>query len=156
MSLIDQVRRREASLSLSPSPPPLSSPPPFLPPPVFSYNAMKYHLQDGNIDHPLPAVNHLLCAVVAGKPILSLSSITTPPPPSPPGALTLSVTNPVWVVKTRMCLVSTSTVPHYMQYGGLWEGLVNLWKYEGIRGLYSVRVSSLSQPQRGFQKFKFE
>ena len=117
---------------------------------LCSYNAMKYTLQDGNINHPLPAISHLMCAMAAGMYNMS------PPPHSPhtltpsplshtphshtlsPGALTLVVTNPVWVIKTRMCLVSSSSVPRHMQYSSLRDGLVNLWRYEGVRGFYSV------------------
>ena len=55
-----------------------------------------------------------------------------------PGMLTLTLTNPIWVVKTRLCLVSTENVPRHMRYQGLGEGLANLYRYEGIRGLYKV------------------
>ena len=55
------------------------------------------------------------------------------------GVMTLTLTNPIWVVKTRLCLVSTEAVPLHMQYRGLGEGLVNLYRYEGLRGMYKVR-----------------
>ena len=58
-----------------------------------------------------------------------------------PGVLTLTLVNPVWVVKTRLCLTNTENVPHYMRYRGLREGLVNLYRYEGMRGLYKVCVT---------------
>ena len=35
------------------------------------------------------------------------------------GVFTLSLTNPIWVVKTRLCLVNTADVPSYMRYRGL-------------------------------------
>ena len=57
------------------------------------------------------------------------------------GVLTLTLVNPVWVVKTRLCLTNTENVPQYMRYRGLREGLVNLYRYEGVRGLYRVRVT---------------
>jgi solute carrier family 25 folate transporter 32 len=98
------------------------------------YNAMKFSLQDGNINLPLPATTHLLCALCAG-------------------ALTLAITNPVWVVKTRMCLVSSASVPHYMQYSGVREGLVNLWRYEGFRGLYSGFIPGLLGTSHGAVQF---
>jgi solute carrier family 25 folate transporter 32 len=85
----------------------------------FFYNAMKFSLQDGNVNLPLSPIQHLLCAMCSG-------------------AITLSFTNPIWVVKTRMCLVSSPSVPRHRQYHGLREGLAKLWRYEGIRGLYSV------------------
>jgi solute carrier family 25 folate transporter 32 len=85
----------------------------------FFYNAMKFSLQEGDIDVSLSALHHLMCAVVAG-------------------ALTLTVTNPIWVVKTRMCLASSPSLPRYMRYKGLRDGLLNLWRHEGLRGMYTV------------------
>ena len=57
------------------------------------------------------------------------------------GVLTLTLVNPVWVVKTRLCLTNTENVPQYMRYRGLREGLINLYRYEGVRGLYRVRIT---------------
>ena len=76
-------------------------------------------MQTGQAELQLSAATHLLCASIAG-------------------VFTLSVTNPVWVVKTRLCLKSTDAVPDYMRYRGLGHGLANLWRYEGVRGLYKV------------------
>lgn len=42
-------------------------------PSLTSYNAMKYTLQNGNVNHSLPATTHLLCAMCAGN-TLSLST----------------------------------------------------------------------------------
>lgn len=47
--------------------------------------------------------------------------------------LTLTVTNPIWVVKTRLCLPNTSSVPICMQYSGLSDGLTKLYRHEGFR-----------------------
>lgn len=59
------------------------------------------------------------------------------------GAITALMTNPIWVVKTRMF-----TTPHSAAksagagrappevYRGLWHGLVSIYRTEGIRGLY--------------------
>ena len=59
------------------------------------------------------------------------------------------VTNPIWVVKTRMCLrfrpveaagsssrAAGSATP---EYRGLWDGLRTIFRREGIRGAYKVR-----------------
>ena len=50
----------------------------------------------------------------------------------------ISLTNPVWVVKTRMCLQAptskgSGTGGHY---SGVWNGLSVLYKKEGLRGCY--------------------
>jgi len=57
------------------------------------------------------------------------------------GIFTLSLTNPIWVVKTRMCLQPSNTamtdLPISSQrYNGVLDGLVKLFKEEGIRGYY--------------------
>ena len=44
------------------------------------------------------------------------------------GVVTLSATNPIWVVKTRLCLPNVNDVPNHMRYKGL-RG-----KLEGERG----------------------
>ena len=126
---------------------------------------MKFSLQEGNLDQSLSALHHLMCAVFAGKSLRHLREYNVvhikhvvhfvltrfhcSSTPSlllslPVGALTLTATNPIWVVKTRMCLASSLSVPHYMQYSGLSEGLSNLWRHEGIRGLYTVSSTLLS------------
>ncbi|KAJ1021596.1 hypothetical protein NDA16_003734 [Ustilago loliicola] len=61
------------------------------------------------------------------------------------GAITALMTNPIWVVKTRMfttprSLASTAATgagraPPEV-YRGLWHGLVSIYRTEGVRGLY--------------------
>ena len=55
-----------------------------------------------------------------------------------PGILTLTITNPIWVTKTRLVLQynadSTSK-----QYKGMVDALVKIYRYEGVPGLYRVR-----------------
>ena len=56
------------------------------------------------------------------------------------GALTLLVTNPIWVVKTRLCLqYEKADVPAHKQYKGMVDCFHKIYKYEGFRGLYKVR-----------------
>ena len=67
--------------------------------------------------------------------------------------LTLSVANPIWVVKTRLCLADTSSVPYYMRYSGLRDGLLKLYKYEGFKGLYRGFVPGLWGTSHGAIQF---
>lgn len=69
------------------------------------------------------------------------------------GALTTFITNPIWVVKTRMCLqygnVATlegardSLLPESKRYSGTWDALKKVYKYEGVGGLYRGFVPGL-------------
>jgi solute carrier family 25 folate transporter 32 len=89
----------------------------------FFYNAFKFYLQEGNVNVELNPLTHMALASCAG-------------------IITLTFTNPIWVVKTRLCLPNTSSsLPSHMRYNGLTDGLVNLYKYEGIKGLYKVQNS---------------
>lgn len=54
------------------------------------------------------------------------------------GALTLMLTNPLWVVKTRLCLQYDSEGKGAQQYRGMTHALAQIYKEEGIRGLYKV------------------
>ena len=69
------------------------------------------------------------------------------------GVITLTLTNPIWVVKTRLCLTNTSNVPSYMHYRGLTDGLVNLFRYEGVRGLYKGYLPGLFGTSHGAIQF---
>ena len=69
------------------------------------------------------------------------------------GMLTLTTTNPIWVVKTRLCLTNTSTVPSYMRYSGLRDGLIKLYSFEGIKGLYRGFVPGLFGTSHGAIQF---
>ena len=69
------------------------------------------------------------------------------------------MTNPIWVVKTRMCLqVSSPQIPcktsaAQTQYRGLFHGLASIWKQEGILGLYSGIVPALWSTIHGSIQF---
>ncbi len=67
--------------------------------------------------------------------------------------MTLSVTNPIWVVKTRLCLSNTAKVPAYMQYKGLYDGLTRLYVHEGFRGLYRGFTPGLLGTSHGAIQF---
>lgn len=56
------------------------------------------------------------------------------------GVLTLVMTNPIWVVKTRLCLQYGTEVPVASNkcYKGMTDALVKIYRTEGVRGLYRV------------------
>ncbi len=65
----------------------------------------------------------------------------------------MTLTNPIWVVKTRLCLTNTTNVPSYMRYKGLIDGLLNLFRYEGVRGLYKGYLPGLFGTSHGAIQF---
>ena len=55
------------------------------------------------------------------------------------GVLSLVMTNPIWVVKTRLCLqYSEESLTDNKRYKGMIDGLMKIYRTEGIRGLYRV------------------
>lgn len=88
-----------------------------------SYNAIKNWIQADDADQPLGAKLHMLTAAEAG-------------------VLTLLVTNPIWVVKTRLCLQYESdlkvTGTKHTYYKGMVDALVKIYQEEGVRGYYRV------------------
>lgn len=56
------------------------------------------------------------------------------------GAVTLCLTNPIWVTKTRLVL-QYSADPSKKQYKGMMDALVKIYRHEGIAGLYRVQES---------------
>ena len=71
------------------------------------------------------------------------------------GMLILTVTNPIWVVKTRLCLSHTASVPSYKRYTGLRDGLYKLYQYEGLQGLYRGFIPGLWGTSHGAIQFMF-
>jgi len=88
------------------------------------YNTIKTDMQGGDTKLPLTFWNHIMAACGAGL-------------------LTLLITNPIWVVKTRLCLqygapdrgLPPTAVP-VTSYRGMTHALVTIAKEEGVRGLY--------------------
>lgn len=60
------------------------------------------------------------------------------------GALTLVLTNPIWVVKTRLCLQYGVPDGKSVEYRGMVQALAHIYKEEGIRGLYKASCLVLS------------
>ncbi|XP_026878716.2 solute carrier family 25 member 32a [Electrophorus electricus] len=79
------------------------------------YNAIKAYIQESR-QSELSAVEHLVSAAEAG-------------------ILTLCLTNPVWVTKTRLVL-QYNAEPDGKQYKGMLDALVKIYRHEGIPGLY--------------------
>lgn len=105
----------------------------------FFYNAAKSNLQGGNAQKQLSALSHLLAASSAG-------------------VLTLTMTNPIWVAKTRLCLQSGDK--HKLAgksdtkvYRGFTDALVKIARHEGLRGLYSGFVPGLFGVSHGAVQF---
>ncbi|KAF8928540.1 hypothetical protein BGZ58_009596 [Dissophora ornata] len=66
------------------------------------------------------------------------------------GAMTAVVTNPFWVIKTRMCTTKKTDPGAYRSLVG---GLVTLVKTEGIKGLYRGIVPALFGVSHGAVQF---
>lgn len=54
-----------------------------------------------------------------------------------PGILTLTLTNPIWVTKTRLVL-QYSADRTSKQYKGMFDALAKIYRHEGVPGLYRV------------------
>jgi len=110
----------------------------------FFYDHMKRHLRSlrGNTES-LGPLDHMACAGASG-------------------ALALLVTNPIWVVKTRMCLNFTPTditaslkppTQRIPRYTGLFHALKTIARTEGIVGLYKGLVPGLFGVSHGALQF---
>ena len=90
-----------------------------------SYNNIKTNLQGGDPKVQLSPGSHLLAA-------------------STSGVITLALTNPIWVVKTRLCLqfgrdpFEVKTQNPNTTYKGMIDAFRKIAKSEGIIGLYRV------------------
>ncbi|XP_059350814.1 mitochondrial folate transporter/carrier-like isoform X2 [Daphnia carinata] len=86
----------------------------------FFYDALKAELQRDDPGKPLGPARHMMAAAEAG-------------------IVTLILTNPIWVIKTRLCLQfgdDSQCVSEQKRYKGIMDALVKTYRYEGIRGLY--------------------
>jgi solute carrier family 25 (mitochondrial folate transporter), member 32 len=72
------------------------------------------------------------------------------------GALTSAITNPIWVIKTRMC-TDRATTSAVRKYRGVIQGLFQLATVEGLRGWYKGFIPSLFGVSHGaFQFMAYE
>lgn len=101
------------------------------------YNSVKKHMLETSQHPQLGPLKHMAAGACAG-------------------ALTTAITNPIWVVKTRLCLQygtttpatignssRTSLLPESKRYSGTWDALKKVYKYEGVSGLYRGFVPGL-------------
>ncbi|CAH0767427.1 unnamed protein product [Diatraea saccharalis] len=99
------------------------------------YNAIKTWIQGGNARTPLGPGLHMLAAAEAG-------------------ILSLVMTNPIWVVKTRLCLqYSEDHMAEHKRYRGMVDGLTKIYRTEGIRGLYRGFVPGMFGVSHGALQF---
>ncbi|KAG7458099.1 hypothetical protein MATL_G00234520 [Megalops atlanticus] len=98
----------------------------------FFYNAIKAFNKEGR-QSELSAAEHLVSAAQAG-------------------VLTLCLTNPVWVTKTRLVLQYNAD-PSRKQYKGMLDALRKIYRHEGIPGLYRGFVPGLIGTSHGALQF---
>lgn len=104
----------------------------------FFYNALKAYTQ-GDSTEPLSAGQHMIAAGQSG-------------------ILTLCLTNPIWVVKTRLCLQYEGLNQnvgevHVKKYRGMTDALWKVYRFEGVRGLYKGFVPGLFGVSHGALQF---
>ncbi|XP_023332803.1 mitochondrial folate transporter/carrier [Eurytemora carolleeae] len=102
------------------------------------YQTIKTEKQEGNSRTQLTPTDHLVAATEAG-------------------ILTLALTNPIWVVKTRLCLqyenklnTKVDTTRHYT---GMVDAFRKIIKYEGVKGLYKGFTPGLFGVSHGAVQF---
>lgn len=69
------------------------------------------------------------------------------------GILTLVMTNPIWVIKTRLCLQYTNDAKLPDNYNGMIDALVKIYKTEGVRGFYRGFVPGMFGVSHGALQF---
>ncbi|KAI8897901.1 mitochondrial carrier domain-containing protein [Globomyces pollinis-pini] len=96
----------------------------------FWYSKMKTSMSNGDNDKLSP-IGHLSASATAGF-------------------LTTLVTNPIWVVKTRML---TQNRIDAGAYSGLYDGLRKIYRHEGLSGLYRGLVPAIFGVSHGAVQF---
>lgn len=100
------------------------------------YNGVKTYMQNGNTSQPLSSATHIFAAADAG-------------------ILTLLMTNPIWVVKTRLCLQYADDVrlPDSKRYTGMIDAFKKIRKNEGFYGFYRGLTPGLFGVSHGALQF---
>ncbi|XP_065843602.1 solute carrier family 25 member 32-like [Oscarella lobularis] len=97
----------------------------------YAYNAIKLSLADWSNFNQTEAGRHLVAAAIAGS-------------------LTLALTNPLWVVKTRMCLEYDSAS---RRYHSMADAFLKIYRLEGFSGLYKGFLPGLLGVSHGALQF---
>ncbi|XP_076173413.1 solute carrier family 25 member 32 [Ptiloglossa arizonensis] len=102
----------------------------------FFYNTIKGWIQRGNSRKPLGPSWHMFAAADAG-------------------ILTLLMTNPLWVVKTRLCLQykDDMNLPERLRYKGTVDAITKIYRTEGIHGLYRGFIPGMFGVSHGAIQF---
>uniref|UniRef100_A0A4X2LIQ4 Solute carrier family 25 member 32 n=1 Tax=Vombatus ursinus TaxID=29139 RepID=A0A4X2LIQ4_VOMUR len=98
----------------------------------FFYNAIKSYKTEGKKER-LVAAEYLTSAAQAGS-------------------MTLCITNPLWVTKTRLMLQYDHS-PAGRRYSGMLDTVVKIYKFEGLWGLYKGFVPGLLGTSHGALQF---
>lgn len=103
---------------------------------LLFYHSIKTWMQDGDSKKALGPSRHILIASEAGF-------------------LTLMVTNPITVAKTRLCLQYETQTPNpsLKVYNGTMDVLWKIYNYEGVRGLYKGFVPGVFGISHGAIQF---
>lgn len=104
-----------------------------------SYNTIKAYMLEGNERGALGPERHMLAAAEAG-------------------VITLALTNPIWVIKTRLCLQYGNIneqlqLPSHKRYYGTYDAFRKVYKHEGMRGLYKGFVPGILGVSHGALQF---
>ncbi|CAJ0633646.1 17938_t:CDS:2 [Entrophospora sp. SA101] len=97
----------------------------------YWYDLFKQKTASNNKSSELSPIQHLVASAEAG-------------------AITALFTNPFWVIKTRMC---ATNIDDPRAYKGLFDGLYQILKYEGIRGLYRGIIPAFFGVSHGALQF---
>ncbi|KAK2703503.1 hypothetical protein QYM36_018083, partial [Artemia franciscana] len=103
----------------------------------FIYNVIKTRMSNGDTSKNLGPILNMVAAAEAG-------------------VLTLALTNPIWVVKTRLCLQygnSPARASDAKRYNGMIDAFVKTYKHEGIRGLYKGFIPGVFGVSHGAIQF---
>lgn len=103
----------------------------------FFYQTAKSWIQKGDPKKQLGPTMHMLAAANAG-------------------ILSLIITNPFWVVKTRLCLqyaTDKQVLSESKRYRGTLDAIMKIYKTEGVRGLYKGFVPGMFGVSHGAIQF---
>lgn len=103
---------------------------------LFFYRTMKNRLQDGDPNKIIGVKMSLFATAQAG-------------------IFTNLITNPLWVIKTRMCLQYSgdSALPESRRYSGIIDAVRKIFKTEGFKGFYKGLVPGMFGVTHGCIQF---